>query len=230
MHIYASGLFTRREADIVVGPGNAYVAKAKRLLFGRVGIDVFTGPTESAIIADETADPMTVAIDLASQAAHGTSSPVWLFATSQRVGEETLKLVLKVAEDMPNSDVVNTTWSDWGEIIYCAVVDVSDRYALEHLQVLAEALDWWKNNLNNYGSLFLGEGSTVSHGDKRSGTNHILPTKQAGRHSGGLNVHKLMRTLTYQQLSEQANRSFRAVASRISRASLRLAAAQRFSR
>jgi sulfopropanediol 3-dehydrogenase len=217
----AFGLFTGREADIIVGPGNAYVAEAKRILFGRVGIDVFAGPTESAIIADDTADPMTIAIDLASQAEHGPNSPVWLFTLSERVGQEVLGLLPKVADDMPNSDVVKTAWRDWGEVVVCdsreEAVEISDRYAPEHLQILADDLDWWKARLNNYGSLFLGEGSTVSHGDKCSGTNHILPTKRAGRYSGGLNVHKFMKVLTYQHLDQQANKAFSAVASRISR-------------
>ncbi len=218
----AFGLFTGREADIIVGPGNAYVAEAKRILFGRVGIDVFAGPTESAIIADDTADPMTVAVDLASQAEHGPNSPVWLFTTSERVGRAVAELVPKVADDMPSAEVVQAAWRDCGEIVICGsreeAVAVSDRYAPEHLQILADDLDWWKSRLNNYGSLFLGEGSTVTHGDKCSGTNHILPTKRAGRYSGGLNVHKFMKVLTYQHLDEGANKTFSAVASRISRA------------
>ncbi len=217
----AFGLVTGREADIIVGPGNAYVAEAKRTLFGRVGIDVFAGPTESAIIADDTADPMTIAVDLASQAEHGPNSPVWLFTTSESVGRAALDLLPKVAGDMPNSDVVLAAWRDWGEVILCdsreETVAVSDRYAPEHLQILATDLAWWQANLGSYGSLFLGEGSTVSHGDKCSGTNHILPTKRAGRYSGGLNVHKFMKVLTYQELDEQANKTFSAVASRISR-------------
>ncbi len=216
-----NGLFSGRPADMIVGPGNAYVAEAKRILFGRVGIDVFAGPTESAIIADETADPMTVAVDLTSQAEHGVNSPVWLFTTSQKMAEQVADLVPKVAADMPNTDVVMAAWRDYGEIIVCdsreEVVKVSDEYACEHLQVLAADLDWWKENLNNYGSLFLGEGSTVSHGDKCSGTNHILPTKRAGRYSGGLNVQKFMKVLTYQHIDEEANKVFSAVASRISR-------------
>ncbi len=217
----AYGLFGCREADMLVGPGNAYVAEAKRLLFGRVGIDVFAGPTESAIIADDTADPMTVAVDLASQAEHGTNSPVWLFTTSRRVAEAVDRLVPQVADDMPNAEVVHTAWRDHGEIILCAdpeeAAEVSDRYACEHLQVIAEDLGWWKGRLRNYGSLFLGEGSTVTHGDKCSGTNHILPTRRAARYTGGLNVHKFLKVLTYQQIDEQANRTFSAVASRISR-------------
>ncbi|WP_301280845.1 histidinol dehydrogenase [Halomonas sp. PR-M31] len=217
----AFGLFTGREADILVGPGNAYVAEAKRLLFGQVGIDVFAGPTESAIIADDSADPMTIAVDLVSQAEHGPNSPVWLFTDSERVGRAVIELLPKVADDMPNADVVHAAWEDYGEVILCdsreEVVEVSDRYACEHLQVLCEDLQWWKHNLNNYGSLFLGEGSTVTHGDKCSGTNHILPTKRAGRYSGGLNVQKFMKVLTTQQLSEEANLTFSAAGSRISR-------------
>ncbi|WP_284047788.1 histidinol dehydrogenase [Halomonas gemina] len=217
----AFGLFGGREADILVGPGNAYVAEAKRLLFGQVGIDVFAGPTESAVIADDSADPMTIAVDLVSQAEHGTNSPVWLFTTSEALGEKVIELVPKIADDMPNADVIHAAWRDHGEVILGntreEVVEVSDRYACEHLQVMCEDLDWWKEHLGNYGSLFLGEGSTVTHGDKCSGTNHILPTKRAGRYSGGLNVHKFMKVLTTQQLSEEANRTFSAVGSRISR-------------
>ena len=217
----ALGLFTGKSADILVGPGNAYVAEAKRILFGEVGIDVFAGPTESAIIADDSADAMTIAVDLVSQAEHGVNSPVWLFTTSADLAAQVNALMPKVAADMPNAEVVMQAWDDYGEIIVCdsreEVVEVSDRYASEHLQVMAADLEWWKQQLNNYGSLFLGEGSTVTHGDKCSGTNHILPTKRAGRYSGGLNVQKFMKVLTYQQIDQQANEVFSAVASRISR-------------
>jgi len=218
----AYGLFTGREADVIVGPGNAYVAEAKRLLFGRVGIDVLAGPTESAIIADDSADPMVVAIDLVSQAEHGPSSPVWLFTTSEDLGEQVAAIVPKLAADLPSAEVVLAAWRDFGEIVLCPereeVVTVSDRYAPEHLQVMARDLDWWKGRLRNYGSLFLGEGSTVTHGDKCSGTNHILPTAGAARYSGGLSVHKFMKVLTYQEIDAQANERFSAVGSRISRA------------
>jgi sulfopropanediol 3-dehydrogenase len=217
----AQGLFTGRPADVVVGPGNAYVAEAKRVLFGRVGIDVIAGPTESAIIADAGADPMTVAVDLVSQAEHGPDSPVWLFTDSEDLGAEVLRLVPAVAADMPNREVVDAAWENHGEILLCdsreEVVAVADRYAPEHLQVLAADLDWWKARLGAYGSLFLGEGSTVTHGDKCSGTNHILPTRRAARYSGGLNVQKFLKVLTYQELDEAANRVFSAVGSRISR-------------
>lgn len=217
----ARGLFTGVPADILVGPGNGYVAEAKRLLFGEVGIDVFAGPTESAIIADDSADPMTIAVDLVSQAEHGYDSPVWLFTTSRRIGEKVAELVPKVAADMPNQEVVQSAWDVHGEIIFCEsreeCVRVSDDYASEHLQVLTEDTDWWRDNLSNYGSLFLGEGATVTHGDKCSGTNHILPTRRVARYSGGLNVQKFLKILTYQEISEEANLDFSSVGSRISR-------------
>ncbi|MEH6446509.1 MAG: histidinol dehydrogenase [Oceanospirillaceae bacterium] len=218
----AKGLFSGAAADILVGPGNGYVATAKRMLFGEVGIDVFAGPTESAIIADHTADPMTIAVDLVSQAEHGVDSPVWLFTTDKALGEKVAELMPKVAADMPNADIVQAAWSDHGEIIFCetreALVEVSDLYASEHLQVITEDTDWWLQNLKNYGSLFLGEGATVTHGDKCSGTNHILPTKRVARYSGGLNVHKFLKILTYQEISEEANLEYSAIGSRISRA------------
>ncbi len=217
----AFGLFGAKPADILVGPGNAYVAEAKRQLFGEVGIDLFAGPTESAIIADDTADPMTVAVDLASQAEHGTNSPVWLFTTSRRIGETVARILPDVARDMPSGDVAIEAWKNHGEIILCdskeETCEVSDRYACEHLQVIADDLEWWKSNLRNYGSLFLGEGSTVTHGDKCSGTNHILPTKRAARYTGGLNVMKFLKVLTWQEIGADANRTFSAAGSRISR-------------
>ncbi len=215
------GLFGARPADILVGPGNAYVAEAKRLLFGEVGIDVFAGPTESAIIADETADPMTVAVDLASQAEHGTNSPVWLFTTSRQLAEAVDRILPMIAADMPSGEVVLAAWKNHGEIVVCEnreeVCRVSDEYASEHLQVIANDLHWWRDNLKNYGSLFLGEGATVTHGDKCSGTNHILPTKKAARYTGGLNVMKFLKILTWQEISQAANLEFSAAGSRISR-------------
>ncbi len=217
----AFGLFGTRPADILVGPGNAYVTEAKRQLFGEVGIDLLAGPTESAIIADDTADPMTVAVDLASQAEHGTNSPVWLFTTSRSLAETVLRIMPDVARDMPSGDVAIAAWKKYGEVIVCdsreEVCEISDRYASEHLQVIAGDLEWWKNKLGNYGSLFLGEGSTVTHGDKCSGTNHILPTKRAARYTGGLNVMKFLKVLTWQEIDVNANRTFSAVGSRISR-------------
>lgn len=219
----AFGLFTGKPANILAGPGNAYVAEAKAILAGsgRFAIDVFAGPTESAIIADDSADPMTVAIDLVSQAEHGVNSPVWLFTDSKELGEKVLEIVPKVIADLPEPEVAKTSWNDYGEVIFCedrqAVCRVSDEVASEHLQVMAGDLDWWANNLKSYGSLFLGEGSTVAHGDKCSGTNHILPTKKAGYYSGGLNVFKFLKVTTYQKINQQANRTFSAAASRLSR-------------
>ena len=219
----AYGLFTGKPANILVGPGNAFVAEAKAVLngTGHCGIDVFAGPTESGIIADETADPMTVAIDLVSQAEHGYNSPVWLFTTSRELGEKVAELMPKLCQDMPNPDVPATAWADYGEIILCEdreeAARVSDLYAPEHIQVMAKDLDWWTQRLRCYGSMFLGEGSTVPQGDKCSGTNHILPTKRAGYFSGGLNVHKFLKICTYQEISKEANDIISPVASRLSR-------------
>jgi sulfopropanediol 3-dehydrogenase len=219
----AYGLFTGVPANILVGPGNAYVAEAKAILLGtgQCAIDVFAGPTESSVIADKTADPMTVAIDLVSQAEHGYDSPVWLHTDSRELAQRVNELVPKIIADMPDPDVPASSWRDYGEIILCQdreeLARVSDLYASEHVQVIADDLDWWKDNLRNYGSLFLGEGSTVAQGDKCSGTNHILPTKKAGYISGGLNVHKFLKTTTYQEISPEANRVISSAASRLSR-------------
>ena len=219
----AFGLFTGKPANILAGPGNAYVAEAKSILAsaGKCTIDVFAGPTESAIIADQTADYMTVAVDLVSQAEHGYDSPVWLFTDSRELGEKVLEVIPKIVADMPNPDVPGAAWRDYGEIVLCAdreeLCRVNDVYAAEHVQVMAEDLDWWVANLKSYGSLFLGEGSTVPHGDKCSGTNHILPTKKAGYYSGGLNVMKFLKIYTYQEISPEANKVVSGAASRLSR-------------
>lgn len=219
----AYGLFTGKPANILVGPGNGFVAEAKAMLAGsgKCGIDVFAGPTESAIIADKTADPVTLAIDLVSQAEHGYDSPVWLYTDSRDVAEKVAELMPKIIAQHPTPEVAESSWRDYGEIILCKdreeLCKVNDEYAAEHVQVIAEDLDWWLKNLRSYGSLFLGEGSTVAHGDKCSGTNHILPTKKAAHYSGGLNVHKFLKIFTYQELSKEANRSFGAVASRLCR-------------
>jgi sulfopropanediol 3-dehydrogenase len=217
----AFGLFTGKPADIIVGPGNAYVAEAKRMLYGEIGIDVFAGPTESLVIADKTADPMIVAADLVSQCEHGYDSPVWLLTDSKELGDTVIEIMPKVIADLPDPEVAASSWENYGEVVLCEdrdeLAQVNDDYAAEHVQVIAEDLDWYLDNLKNYGSLFLGEGCTVSYGDKTSGTNHILPTKKAARYSGGLNVGKFIKTLTYQKLTQEANRTIGAVASRISR-------------
>ena len=217
----AFGLFTGKPADIIVGPGNAYVAEAKRELFGEIGIDVLAGPTESLIIADQTADPMIVAVDLVSQCEHGYDSPVWLLTDSKILGQKVIEIMPKVIADLLNPGVAASSWHDYGEVVLGKdreeLAEINDAYAAEHVQVIAEDLDWYLENLHNYGSLFLGEGCTVSYGDKTSGTNHILPTQKASRYSGGLNVGKFIKTLTYQKLTKEANRTIGAVASRISR-------------
>ena len=219
----AFGLFTDKPANILAGPGNAYVAEAKSILSsaGKCTIDVFAGPTESAIIADKTADYMTVAVDLVSQAEHGYDSPVWLFTDSRELGEKVLEVMPKIIADMPNPEVPEASWRDYGEIVICQdreeLCRVNDAYAAEHVQVMAEDLDWWVKHLKSYGSLFLGEGSTVPHGDKCSGTNHILPTKKAGYYSGGLNVIKFLKIYTYQEINHTANEVVSGAASRLSR-------------
>ncbi len=219
----AHGLFSGHAADIIVGPGNRFVAEAKRLLFGKVGIDVVAGPTESAVIADDTADPVLVAADLVGQAEHGPDSPVWLITTSRALGEAVLRLVPGVISALPDlaRSAATAAWRDHAEVVLCGsrdeVVTVSDRYASEHLQVMATDLDWWLARLSNYGSLFLGEETTVAYGDKCSGPNHILPTKGAARYSGGLSVGKFIKTVTWQRLTRDASRTVGQVAARISR-------------
>ncbi|MDH3474080.1 MAG: histidinol dehydrogenase [Rhodospirillales bacterium] len=219
----AFGLFTGHPADILVGPGNQFVAEAKRILFGRVGIDMFAGPTEVAIIADETADPEIVAWDLAGQAEHGYNSPVWLFTLSRELGEKVLELVPVFIAELPELNARNAeaAWRDYGEIVLVdsreEAVAVSDEYAAEHLEVHCADLDWWLNSLRNYGSLFLGEETTVAFGDKTSGPNHILPTKGAARYTGGLSVGKFMKTVTWQRMTREANRQIAQVTARISR-------------
>ncbi|HVL08578.1 MAG TPA: histidinol dehydrogenase [Burkholderiaceae bacterium] len=219
----AYGLFTGKPADVVVGPGNKFVAEAKRTLFGKVGIDVFAGPSEVAVIADETADPYIVASDLVGQAEHGHESPAWLFTTSKPLAEEVMRLVPTLIEQLPPTarDAAHCAWRDYGEVVLCdtreEVVEVSDRYASEHLEVHTADLDWWLANLTCYGSLFLGEETTVAFGDKTSGPNHVLPTKGAARYSGGLSVHKFVKTLTWQKMTRDAAKRIGEVTARISR-------------
>jgi sulfopropanediol 3-dehydrogenase len=219
----AYGLFSGAPADIIVGPGNRFVAEAKRMLFGRVGIDVIAGPTESAIIADDSADPALVTADLVGQAEHGPDSPVWLITTSRALGLKVMELVPAAIEALPElaRAAATAAWRDHAEVVFCDsredAVQVSDRYACEHLQVMARDLDWWLAKLSNYGSLFLGEETTVAYGDKCSGPNHILPTKGAARYSGGLSVGKFIKTVTWQRLTQEASRTVGQVAARISR-------------
>ena len=218
----AYGAFTGKPADVIVGPGNRFVTEAKRTLFGQIGIDVVAGPTESLIIADKTADPLIVAIDLMSQAEHGYDSPVWLVTDSKELAEAVVDEMPRVIGELPDPEVAEVSWRDYGEVVLCSdreeMAEVGDRYAAEHVQVIAEDLDWWLRRLTNYGSLFLGEGCTVPYGDKTTGTNHILPTNKAARYSGGLSVGKFIKVVTYQRLTAEANRQIGAVTSRISRA------------
>jgi sulfopropanediol 3-dehydrogenase len=219
----AYGLFTGKPADIIVGPGNKFVAEAKRMLFGSVGIDVFAGPSEVCIIADGSADPAIVASDLVGQAEHGHESPAWLIATDREQAEAVLRRVPELIEALPPTarDAASAAWRDYGEVVLCdtreEAAQVSDGYASEHLEVHCGDLDWWFGRLSCYGSLFLGEETTVAFGDKASGTNHILPTKGAARYSGGLSVHKFIKTVTWQRMTRQASRDTAQVTARISR-------------
>ena len=219
----AYGLFTGRPADIIVGPGNKFVAEAKRMLFGQVGIDVFAGPSEIAVIADESADASIVASDLVGQAEHGHESPAWLMTTSRALADEAMLRVPALIDKLPPTarDAAGAAWRDYGEVVLGEtreeIAQVSDRYAPEHLEVHARDLDWWLARLTCYGSLFLGEETTVAFGDKTSGPNHILPTKKAARYSGGLSVHKFLKTVTWQRMTRQANRDIAQVTARISR-------------
>ena len=219
----AYGLFTGKTADVIVGPGNKFVAEAKRSLFGKVGIDVFAGPSEVAVIADVTADPAIVASDLVGQAEHGHESPAWLFTTSSALAKDVMRRVPELIAALPPTarDAAGAAWRDYGEVIVCDTRDevarVSDQYASEHLEVHAQDLDWWLANLTCYGSLFLGEETTVAYGDKASGPNHVLPTKGAARYSGGLSVHKFLKTITWQKMDRNAARDIGLATARISR-------------
>ena len=217
------GLFGLPQANILVGPGNQFVAEAKRILFGRVGIDMIAGPTDSLILADETADPFIVATDLVSQAEHGYNSPVWLVTDNETLANNVMNLVPKLIDDLPETNRENATaaWRDYAEVIVCGnreeMASCSDEYAPEHLTVQADDLDWWLERLTCYGSLFLGEETTVSYGDKAAGTNHVLPTSRAANYTGGLSVHKYMKIVTYQRATREGSKSIAEATARISR-------------
>lgn len=219
----AFGLFTGKPARILVGPGNRFVAEAKRMLYGRVGIDMFAGPTEIAIIADDSADPQIVAEDLVSQAEHGLDSPAWLITTSRTLADQVMGQMDKHIAALPETSrkAAEIAWRDYGEVILCdtdeEAVQVSDEYAAEHLEVHTARDAWYTDMLKNYGSLFIGEETTVTYGDKCSGTNHILPTKGAAHYTGGLSVHKFMKIVTTQRMTKEANREVGQAAARISR-------------
>ena len=201
----AVGTETMTAVNLIAGPGNAYVAEAKRQLFGQIGIDLFAGPTEILVLADEQADPFTCAVDLLSQAEHGPDSPAVLITTSEEVGRRTIEFVDAILPDMPTNDFAGPSWRDHGQVIVVDTMDelwaLADEFASEHVQVLTaeprEALE----RMTQYGALFLGEGTCVSYGDKVIGTNHVLPTRGAARYTGGLWVGKYLKTVTYQEVT-----------------------------
>ena len=217
------GLFGLPRADILIGPGNAYVAEAKRQLFGEVGIDMVAGPTDSLVIADATADAELVAWDLVGQAEHGPTSPVWLVTDDADLAERVAARIPVLIATLPpdNRAAAEASWGERGEIILCTnrerMAVEADRIAPEHLHVQAADLDWWRGRLSAYGSLFLGAEATVAFGDKASGTNHVLPTSGAARYTGGLSVLKFLKTVTWQEVSPDALRDLAAVTARISR-------------
>ena len=214
----AYGRVGMRAVDLITGPGNAYVAEAKRQLYGTVGIDLLAGPTEILIIADETADPELVATDLLGQAEHGPDSPAWLVTTSRPIGEAVLAHVEQQLKTLPTREVAAPAWRDHGEITVVADIDeairLSDNYAPEHLELMTARDDELLSRLKNYGSLFVGEEATVAYGDKGIGTNHTLPTSGASRYTGGLWVGKFIKTVTYQRLKPAASRAIAPVLAR----------------
>ena len=217
------GLFGLPKVNILVGPGNQFVAEAKRILFGRVGIDMIAGPTDSLILADRGADAEIVAADLVGQAEHGYNSPVWLVTDDRPLAEAVMARVPQLIADLPevNRDNAAAAWRDYAEVILCAdreeMAATSDAYAPEHLTVQAADLDWWLGRLTCYGSLFLGEETTVAFGDKASGTNHVLPTSGAASYTGGLSVHKYMKIVTWQRATREGAKPVAEATARISR-------------
>ena len=196
--------------DMLVGPGNMFVAEAKRQLFGRVGIDLFAGPTETLIIADDSVDAELCAVDLLGQAEHGPTSPAALLTNSRKLAEETMAEVERQLTILPTAEIARESWTEYGAVILCEtieeMVEVADQLAYEHVQVMTEYPDYFADNMTNYGALFLGPRTNVSYGDKTIGTNHTLPTKQAARYTGGLWVGKFMKTCTYQKvLTDEAS-------------------------
>jgi sulfopropanediol 3-dehydrogenase len=215
----AYGCVGMPRVDLVSGPGNPYVAECKRQLFGTVGIDLLAGPTEICVIADHTAEASLVAADLLGQAEHGPDSPAWLITTTESLGRAVLEQIEEQLKTLPSAKIAGVAWRDYGEV---TVVDsddeaiaASDEYAPEHLEVMTARNEYYLQRLRNYGSLFLGEESTVAYGDKAVGTNHILPTGRAARYTGGLWVGKFIKTVTYQRLTPKASARLAPVVSRI---------------
>jgi sulfopropanediol 3-dehydrogenase len=216
----ALGTETIDPVDMLVGPGNMFVAEAKRQLFGRVGIDLFAGPTETLVISDETVDAELCAVDLLGQAEHGPTSPAALLTNSRKLAQDTMAEVERQLEILPTGEIARQAWRNYGSVIVCDTMDEmvaeADRLAYEHVQVMTEDLDYFAENLTNYGALFLGPRTNVSFGDKVIGTNHTLPTKQAARYTGGLWVGKFMKTCTYQKvLTDEASTMIGSYCSRL---------------
>lgn len=205
----ALGTETIKPVDMLVGPGNAFVAEAKRQLFGRVGIDLFAGPTETLVIADETVDGELCAADLLGQAEHGPNSPAVLLTNSEKLAHDTMREVERQLTVLPTGDIAGRAWRDYGQVIVCdtyeEMVQKADEIASEHVQVMTRDPDYFLNHMRNYGALFLGPETNVSYGDKVIGTNHTLPTKKAARYTGGLWVGKFIKTCTYQKITKEAS-------------------------
>jgi sulfopropanediol 3-dehydrogenase len=217
----ALGTETIAPVDVIAGPGNAYVVEAKRQLFGRVGIDLLAGPTEIVVVADETADAELVAADLLAQAEHGPTSTTVLVTTSQQLADDVGHEVVRQLQDLPTAEVASAAWCDCGQIRVVAddeeALHVVDELAFEHVEVHTRDPDWFLARLRNYGSLFLGETTTVAYGDKAVGTNHILPTGRAARYTGGLWVGKYLKTVTYQRVTPEASAALAEISARLSR-------------